>query len=489
MVGGAIVNSSEIVCQLSGDGFRFNDWYSFMDLDNFDSEHLVRNLSLPGPEGQPFTWNNDEFAAKCSQGEIYVTALRQAESLFNLSQLMFALYHGSLHACTFLDLQKNRPPQDIRQRGFVKLDNCNVKSGTSFRQALHGLCWSIVESGGLPVIFSMIQNPVLPIIQQKCLDALTNILCVDHIEWLVLCRQSWFLEKLVKMVEGGDLQCDMVPAISVVDRLIVVVLSDNMEAVYKQLQDLDFVTICVSQLQEKQKSHGATRLHYIKFQTIAMQALALLCQDIRSTTWPERVQEKVFSHAYHCALHWDTEQPPSDPKWDRSESFYKNMSFSSSALLFSLVILIHAVLKWPGMKERLSEKGLMFKYQLSKMMTLAMHTTSCHHKDSNAPIIKNAVEWLLRVLFTNSESETTSDAEQLDSEQLCCAILNPLSELSEKVFRLCSYKACSKRETQVGQWQVCKQCKVTCYCSEACRRKDERGEHNPNQCSFLSMEE
>ena len=42
---------------------------------------------------------------------------------------MFALYHGSVSACTFLDLQHSQPPRDIRKHGFVKLGksiNCYV---------------------------------------------------------------------------------------------------------------------------------------------------------------------------------------------------------------------------------------------------------------------------------------------------------------------------------------------------------------------------
>ena len=44
---------------------------------------------------------------------------------------------------------------------------------------------------------------------------------------MVLRRQPWFLEKLISMVSKGDLQCDMVPAISVLDRLVVVILSEK----------------------------------------------------------------------------------------------------------------------------------------------------------------------------------------------------------------------------------------------------------------------
>ena len=44
----------------------------------------------------------------------------------------------------------------------------------------------IFEAGGLEVIFTMFQNDHMQIIKQKCLDALTNILCVPIIEEFVL---------------------------------------------------------------------------------------------------------------------------------------------------------------------------------------------------------------------------------------------------------------------------------------------------------------
>uniref|UniRef100_H2XK28 Uncharacterized protein n=3 Tax=Ciona intestinalis TaxID=7719 RepID=H2XK28_CIOIN len=226
---------------------KFNEWSSFLDLDHFNSSYLIAVLTEKKCSNKPYLWTDS--SVKC-ESNVSITALRQAEATFNLSQLMFALYHGSISACTFLDLQLNRPPRDIRKHfTLLGTKNCYNLSGTTFREALHTLCWEITESGGLSVIFSMMQNPVLPIIRQKCLDALTNILCVEHIEKIVLERQPWFLEKLVTLIKSGDLQCDMVPAISVLDRLIVVILSENMKLPYEQLIKLDFVTMCIHRLQ------------------------------------------------------------------------------------------------------------------------------------------------------------------------------------------------------------------------------------------------
>ena len=64
----------------------------------------------------------------------FILARKQAEAIFNLSQLMFALYHGSVTACTFCDLQFNRAPRDIRQSGFCKLSKFKFLCLTFFAQ-------------------------------------------------------------------------------------------------------------------------------------------------------------------------------------------------------------------------------------------------------------------------------------------------------------------------------------------------------------------
>uniref|UniRef100_H2Y8L7 Uncharacterized protein n=1 Tax=Ciona savignyi TaxID=51511 RepID=H2Y8L7_CIOSA len=292
---------------------KFNEWSSFLDLDHFNSSYLIETLSTKGSNSLPFMWTDSKSPLTC-KSDIPVTALRQAEAIFNLSQLMFALYHGSISACTFLDLQLNRPPRDIRKHGFAVLDSpAYIQSGASFRQALHTLCWQIAESGGLAVVFSMMQNPVLPIIRQKCLDALTNILCVENIEKIVLERQPWFLEKLVSLIDDGDLQCDMVPAVSVLDRLVVVILSENMKVPYEQLIKLDFISICMRRLHTEAFTCPNIYLHFVKFRTIAMQAVALMCANVESAKWQLKHQEQVFMYSYRSILLWDTDKPPTDP--------------------------------------------------------------------------------------------------------------------------------------------------------------------------------
>ena len=59
---------------------------------------------------------------------------------------MFALYHGSVSACTFLDLQHNQPPRDIRKHGFVKLGKkllVVAESGVCLRSYQDCTCFSL----------------------------------------------------------------------------------------------------------------------------------------------------------------------------------------------------------------------------------------------------------------------------------------------------------------------------------------------------------
>lgn len=461
--------------------FKFKEWYSFSDMDNFDSDYLISILTIKGVDGLPFLWSKLKTEETNTKTLITLEARKQAEAIFNLSQLMFALYHGSVTACTFCDLQFNRAPRDIRQSGFCKLKGVDSYTGTVFRKALHSLCWDIAEKGGLPVIFSMMRNPCLPIIRQKCLDALTNILCVDNIEKIVLEKQPWFLDALISMVEKGDLQCDMVPAISVLDRLVVVILSEKMDVPYQQLMKRNFLNICLNRLNSNDYRSQSIYLHFIKFQTITMQAVALLCADEQSVLWPETLKEEIFSYAYKSVLTWNTETPPSDPVWHQSESFYRTMSFSSSALLFSFVILLHSILKWPNKSKYLKEQALVFKYQLSRLMTL--QGFSSNTGDVNHPVILNTIGWIWNKLYTKDDPENRFDTDRLYPSVIC-----PLPELCEKVLRKCSNEKCNKMENLVGQWKVCPNCKLTCYCSNECRISHQSQTHTANFCKFLSMQ-
>lgn len=415
----------------------------------------------------------------------FFPALKQAEAVFNLSQLMFALYHGSLTACTFCDLQLSRPPRDIRKNGFNKLGTQFSISGTAFRKALHDLCWEIAENGGLPVIFSMMKNPLLPIIKQKSLDALTNILCVDSIEKVILEHQPWFLEELISMIKNGELQCDMVPAVSVLDRIVVVILTDRLKGPYEQLLNLKFIESCLKRLTCSKFSSQVMYLHFVKFQTISMQAIALLCADEQSKDWTKELQDSIFMYAYRSVLMWNTDQPPSEPIWHQSEAFYRSMSFSSSALLFSFIVLVHAILKWPGKRNHLIEEAVAFKYQLSRLLTLegfAANPNQSNSEDPNNPVILNVLNWLWSTLYDTDESNDCNKTSYLYQ-----SVIEPLPELCEKVLRNCSYKPCRKREETAGQWKSCPVCNITCYCCEECERSHKCGDHNAAACQFLSM--
>jgi hypothetical protein len=236
-------------------------WISHQYLDTFDSDRLIEALVASEEIGRPFLWTSDlqpyfeAFKRHCgtiqpprgaSRPEVFFRfddhgrevekMVRQAEALFNLSQLMFALYHGQHKTSTFGDLNNpqlnnpevnpNRvvPVRDISEHGFNKIADQEKGSGTACRRALHDLCCDIFEAAGLEVIFSMFKHDHMKIIKQKCLDALTNILCVPVIEEYVLRQQSWFLRETINLIRCGKtdekLQQDVVPSISVLDRLI-----------------------------------------------------------------------------------------------------------------------------------------------------------------------------------------------------------------------------------------------------------------------------
>jgi len=61
-------------------------------------------------------------------------------------------------------------------------DRCKLYSGAVFRQALHALCWDIAESGGIPVIFSMMK------VQSASFEHMSACFCVaERLQGLSAC--------------------------------------------------------------------------------------------------------------------------------------------------------------------------------------------------------------------------------------------------------------------------------------------------------------
>jgi hypothetical protein len=78
--------------------------------------------------------------------------------------------------------------------------------------------------------------------------------------------------------------------------------------------------------------------HFMKFETIAMQAISLLFSDSRSEQWPRELLIRICEHCIKILHRWKLKTNPRE-----TEQLSRiPMSFNSSALLFTITILVKA---------------------------------------------------------------------------------------------------------------------------------------------------
>lgn len=77
-----------------------------------------------------------------------ISALRQLEALFNLSQLLFGLSRAETVNYTFRDLQLRKHPHSFKKSGFKQL---NIEGRVDFYAVFEHLVQNIIEEGGLEV--------------------------------------------------------------------------------------------------------------------------------------------------------------------------------------------------------------------------------------------------------------------------------------------------------------------------------------------------
>ena len=101
-----------------GDG-----WCTFPDLDNFDSDKLLKALTLKEKDSADSIWDPSlTYQESCQRKGLSVSALRQLEALFNLSQLLFGLSRAETVNYTFRDLQLRKYPHSFKKAGFKQLN-------------------------------------------------------------------------------------------------------------------------------------------------------------------------------------------------------------------------------------------------------------------------------------------------------------------------------------------------------------------------------
>ncbi len=224
-----------------GDG-----WCTFPDLDNFDSEKLLKaftlkvfqfffkkvnlkltkssqNLQKKEKDSSDSIWDPSiTYSDSSHRTSLSISALRQLEALFNISQLLFGLSRAETVNYTFRDLQLRKHPHSFKKSGFKQL---SFEGRTDFYAIFEQLVNVIIEEGGLEVTMLMYKNPMLPMVRQKCLDLISNVATVPDVAVKIMKHQSWFIDHLLILVRDGEIVSDKIPALSVLIRLLKVMLT------------------------------------------------------------------------------------------------------------------------------------------------------------------------------------------------------------------------------------------------------------------------
>ena len=182
--------------------------------------------------------------------------------------------------------------------------------------------------------------------------------------------------ELINLIKNGrtnvKLQQNAVPSISVIDRLVVVILSNNLENQYNMIMQEGCIEACLDLLENgteelqikkqygkyhlpyRQDAFDRTRQHFSKFETIAMQAISLLFNDNRAEKWPRHLLHRICSHSLRIIYKWSERPfkavkrkcvvhrmvPQSTSVQCRQCSTIVSKMFDPSALIFALTIII-----------------------------------------------------------------------------------------------------------------------------------------------------
>jgi len=268
-----------------GDG-----WCTFPDLDNFDTDKLLKALTLKEKDSQDSIWDPSmPYTESCQTMELSMSALRQLEALFNITQVLFALSRAETVNYTFRDLQMNRHPHSFKKSGFKLL---NSDGRVDFYAIFEQVVQNVIDQGGLEVTLLMYKNPMLPMVRQKCLDLISNITTVPDIAQKLMRFQSWFLDHLLIMVRDGDIITDKIPALSVLIRLLKVMLTERMMPSYIKLVDMQYIDFIVDIFENQQLMNSDEYLpFFVKFEFITMQSLTVILGDAEfSNLWSEKAK-------------------------------------------------------------------------------------------------------------------------------------------------------------------------------------------------------
>lgn len=462
-----------------GDG-----WCTFPDLDNFDSEKLLRAFTLKEKDSCDSIWDPSlTYTDSCHRTSLSISALRQLEALFNLSQLLFGLSRAETVNYTFRDLQLKKHPHSFKKSGFKQL---NFDGRTDFYAIFEQLVNIIIEEGGLEVTLLMYKNPMLPMVRQKCLDLISNVATVPDVAFKIMRHQSWFLDHLLILVRDGEIVSDKIPALSVLIRLLKVMLTERMISAYMKLVDMQYIDCLVDIFENPAFTESSEFLpFFIKFEFITMQSLTVILGDLEySQLWSDKAKTRLLNYCMIVFLKAAGAYPPGDRIEQINHIFYAEQHTNKHSLAHTIMTVTELLRNDDNMK-------LFYRYHRPFKQLIIQLYKKYGAKSQyirTDPGISYALNHLMRVLYIKNiqTPSTTSSSIQhsAKSHQSYSSknMLNTYEHEDKKAPRICSNPDCKNEETKYKKFKICMNCNgQAAYCSSKCK-KAHIGTHMINEC-------
>lgn len=434
-------------------------WCTFPDLDNFDSDKLLRAFTLKENDSCDSAWDPSlPYTGTIRKDQkLSLTSLRQLEALFNLTQLLFGLSRSETVNYTFRDLQFRGHPRSFKKSGFKLIEsNGRVEFYLIFEQ----LVKSIVEQGGLEIALLMYRTPILPMVRQKCLDLISNLATVPEVAYKILAFQSWLLDHLIVMIRDGDIISDKIPALSALIRLLKIMLVERMLPAYSRLVDMQYIDLLVDIFESPCYTEPTDHLpFFIKFEFIAMQSLTVILGDSDySQMWSDKAKVRLVNYCMIVLLKAAGAYPVSNASTSSlagnlaavsnfNHIYYAEQHTNKHSLAHTLMTITELL------RNDAKMKFFYRHHKPFKQLIIQLYKKYGAKSEFSRiePGISYALNHLMRVLYIKNSSQAQT-------------------QTSDVHRRLCSNPVCHNEETKFKEFRPCVECdgKFAAYCSRKC---------------------
>ncbi|CAF0887799.1 unnamed protein product [Rotaria sp. Silwood1] len=462
----------------SMDIIQFADgWYSYPDLNTFDSDLLLATLTLRHikPSKAISPWNMKlENSTGLPLTEI---ATRQLEALFNLSQLLFGLARAEQSNYTFRDLQLGKPARQFREAGFNKFPNNN--RSIDFFTVFQFLVNDILKSGAIDIVYIMYKDSRIRCVKQKSLDLLTNVTTIKEVAYFILDRYSQFLIQLVQGIRDGHLIEEKIPSLSVLIRLCKVIVEKNLLSYYQHLIDMQFIDILIDLFEYQQYKSNDLIIYFIKFESLALQCLYIILQCAEHVDmWSEKAQIRLVN--YCCTLLYksilDDDKDDNSRRIEINHIIYAEQHRIIHSLCYSILTFLSIV---RSRKEigRFYRENEHFRELLNAMR----HKYNAQNEYlSPDPSISCALNQVVNSIFDRHQRKKRRNYQQLPMKEYPHHQIQEEDEENDenRQYRKCSNSLCQMIQNDQIKFEDCPYCHKLSYCSQYCREVHWTLNHN-----------